>query len=88
VGPALDDIRIYTVEDVAARWDVNHKTVRSMIHRGDLKCFRVGRMIKISEAALAEYEGWTIGSRSIEESGAPLGRSQDTGFADPRRSVG
>lgn len=75
---------IYTVEDLAERWGVNHKTVRAMIDRGELKHFRVGRHIRVTDAAVREHEGWNSVSSSTEastpSSGAKEGGSTGARF--------
>lgn len=65
--------KLYTVDDLAERWGVNHKTVRAMIERGDLRHFRVGRHIRVTEDALREHEGCTSNSSSTEASTPPSG---------------
>ena len=40
---------------VAARLDISSKTVRRMIERGDLPVYRIGKLLRISEADLANY---------------------------------
>lgn len=67
---------VFSVDDVAERWGVNHKTIRAMLDRGELRHFRVGRIIKISEAAIAEYEGWSIDGSGIEEAGTSRGKDR------------
>jgi excisionase family DNA binding protein len=67
---------VFTVNDLAERWSVNHKTVRAMLDRGDLRHFRVGKMIKISEAAVAEFEGWNIEESGSEADGMSRGKGQ------------
>ena len=74
---------IYTVEDLADRWGVNHKTVRSMIANGEIRHFRVGRQIKVHEAALAEYEGWNIERSGSGANGTSHGRGRTASGVDP-----
>lgn len=64
---------LYTVDHLADRWGVNHKTVRAMIKRGDLKHFCVGRHIRITAAAVREFEGWNSDSPSTEDTTPPNG---------------
>jgi excisionase family DNA binding protein len=45
------------VSDVAARLNCSVKTVRRLIARSELEVSRVGRLLRISEAALAAYLG-------------------------------
>lgn len=63
----------HTVETLADRWGVNHKTVRAMIERGELPHFRVGRHIRVTEEAVREHEGWNSDSSNTEGSGPPSG---------------
>lgn len=48
-APLLD------LDAVAKRLGVSIKTVRRIIDRGELPVHRVGRLLRISEADLAEY---------------------------------
>lgn len=41
---------------LADRWQCSAETVRQMIHRGELRGFRVGRMIRIPWDAVEEIE--------------------------------
>lgn len=44
------------VEEVAARWRLNVKTVYSMIERGELAARRFGRVIRVPRAAVEKFE--------------------------------
>ena len=44
------------VEEVAARWRLNVKTVYSMIERGELAARRFGRVLRIPRAAVEQLE--------------------------------
>ncbi|MGP1355995.1 excisionase family DNA-binding protein [Roseicyclus sp.] len=46
---------------LAERWSCSAEAVRQMIHRGELRAFRVGRMFRIPFDAVEEKE---CGSRS------------------------
>src|SRR6187549_3694119 len=49
--------RPMTVEQVAQHWGCSDNHVRNLIHRGELKAFRLGRrMFRISPDAIGEYE--------------------------------
>jgi excisionase family DNA binding protein len=63
----------YTIDDLAERWGVNHKTVRAMIERGKLRHFRVGRHIRVTEDAVREHEGWNSDSSCTEATTQPSG---------------
>ena len=52
-----NDERLLTVNDVAARLQVHPITVRRHIKAGKLRAVRVGRSVRIREAALEEYLG-------------------------------
>jgi excisionase family DNA binding protein len=54
--PALASLaRLQDVAGVASRLGVSEKTVRRMIDRAELPAHRVGRLLRVSEADLAEY---------------------------------
>lgn len=42
----------FTVQQVADALQVNRKTVREMVARGELPCVRVGRSLRIPRSAL------------------------------------
>ena len=44
------------VEEVAARWRLNVKTVYSMIERGELAARRFGRVLRVPRAAVEKME--------------------------------
>lgn len=48
--------RPFTPEILAARWQCSAETVRQMVKRGELRGFRVGRMIRIPADAVEEME--------------------------------
>ena len=49
--------RPYTCEQVADLWGCSPNHVRNLIHRGELRAFRLGaRLIRIPADAIAEYE--------------------------------
>ena len=72
---------LFTVDDLADRWGVNHKTVRAMIERGEVRCFRVGRHIRITAEAVRECEGWNSGSSCTEASTQPNGAKEASNTA-------
>ena len=45
-------LRLMSVRDAADYYGVSPQTVRRMIQSGKLKCYRVGRQIRIDEADL------------------------------------
>jgi excisionase family DNA binding protein len=60
--------RPLTVEQVAERWQVHPRTVRTLIADGHLRHWRLGgKLIRISLEAVEEYEAWRE-STSLESS--------------------
>ena len=47
--------RLLDVAGIASRLGVSEKTIRRMINRGELSAHRVGRLLRIAEADLADY---------------------------------
>jgi len=45
-----------TLKMVAEHWECSPKTVRRVIDSGALQCIRIGRVIRVSREAIAEYE--------------------------------
>ena len=73
---------LYTINDLAARWGVHHQTVRTIIREGSIKAFRVGKNIRISQTALAEYEGWNTDSSNTGASGPSRGKTPKVSSVD------
>lgn len=48
--------RPYTPETLADRWGCSANHVRNLIRRGTLPAFRLGRLMRIPAAAVADYE--------------------------------
>lgn len=46
----------WTPDMIAKRWGCSGETVRQMIRDQKLPCFRVGRMMRVTHAALEDYE--------------------------------
>lgn len=46
----------YSPLDVAVRWGVSYRNVLSLLRRGELHGFRVGKEWRVSESALTKYE--------------------------------
>jgi excisionase family DNA binding protein len=66
-----------TVEDLAERWGVNHKTIRDAIQMKQIVALRLGRALRISRAHVETLEsrGGVLGTvrrskRRKEESNA------------------
>ena len=51
---------VLTREQLADRWGVNVRTVAREIERGNLRAFRVGRVVRIPISAIEEYEKGVI----------------------------
>ena len=73
--------RPLTPEMLAERWMVSAETVRQLVKRGELRGFRVGRMIRIPADAVEEYECQTT------ESDASTGASSSPGPRTESESV-
>ncbi len=56
-----NNLKAFSVDEVAERLGVNPQTVRSMIERGDLRAIRVGRLLRIPAEVL---EGFLRGERA------------------------
>lgn len=54
--------RPYTPDTLAERWHCSAETIRQMCLRGELRHFRVGRMLRIPADAVEEHECANIGS--------------------------
>jgi excisionase family DNA binding protein len=66
--------RPYTPDELAARWGCSAETVRQQIKRGELRGFRVGRMLRIPADAVEELECRNIvsaGSTAASSSPGP-----------------
>lgn len=50
-----DTPKAYSREDAARLYGISLDTVRRAINKGDLKAKRVGRVIRVSEEALAKW---------------------------------
>lgn len=51
----MEKKNILTIEDVALELGVSTQTVRGLIKRGELKHFRVGKLIRITRNDLDDY---------------------------------
>ena len=47
---------MYRVEDLAQRWDLNVKTIYSMIERGELSARRFGRVLRVPRSVVDSLE--------------------------------
>jgi len=51
----VQELKFYTVAEVAAQTRVSKMTVYRLVHSGELEAVRVGRSFRVSEKALREY---------------------------------
>lgn len=49
------ELKFFTVAEVAAQIRVSKMTVYRLVHSGELEAVRVGRSFRVSEKALREY---------------------------------
>lgn len=61
----------YRVEALAERWECSPAHIYSMIRKGDLRCFHLGKLIRIHRTEVERVEG--CGLNSIEEDGTLSG---------------
>ena len=47
---------IYTIDQLAQRWQCSPDAIYDMVRRGDIKSFRVGTEIRFTAAAVADHE--------------------------------
>ena len=62
--------RPYTTETLAERWQCSAQHIRDMVHKGHLRVFRVGRLIRIPAAEVERIEGGGGASEGSRESGS------------------
>ena len=60
----------YRPEDVAKLWGCSSRQIRNMINSGQLEAFRVGKLLRITPAAVEEYERRNTVSVNSEEGAA------------------
>ncbi len=58
------DSRLFTVGKLAERWGVDPKTIRTMVRKGEIAHFQVGKQIRFIETEIRKHEGWTQQSSS------------------------
>ncbi len=56
IVPASGGDAMLRVEEVAARWRINVKTVYGMIQRGELSARRCGRLIRVPRSVVERFE--------------------------------
>jgi excisionase family DNA binding protein len=47
--------QLHDIKRIARRLNIATKTVRRLIDRGELGCYRIGRLLRVSERQLQEY---------------------------------
>jgi excisionase family DNA binding protein len=62
--PSLPTGRLFTVNDLAARWAVCTATVYSLAKSGKLESLRIGNSIRIMATAVAHYEQARVGAKA------------------------
>ncbi len=61
---------VFTINDVAERWECSSRHVRNMVETGQLPAFRVGKLIRIRRAVVEAIEPQILGEPPrTEESG-------------------
>ena len=68
--------RPYTAEMLAERWECSAETVRQMIRDGRLPAFRVGRMMRVTQQVVEQYECGIIGSEGSRVASSSCGTKQ------------
>ena len=72
--------RPYSSAELAYRWGVSDQHIRDLIAKGDLRHFRVGRLIRIPATAVREFEECqptapsSTGDRSMQSGATTPGR--------------
>ena len=73
---ADNDNRPFSSEELAERWGVSAQHIRDLIGKGELRHFRVGRLIRIPATVVREFEEClTTGSSSIGAGSMPSGQA-------------
>lgn len=74
---------IYTPSTLADYWHCSEKHVRNLIARGELNCMRLGgKLIRIRECDVEEFECRNGGSLALEESSPlPSSKTENAGVS-------
>ncbi|TNJ43605.1 helix-turn-helix domain-containing protein [Phaeobacter sp. B1627] len=84
----MEHVKPYTADQLAKRWNCSSETVRQMVKRGELRGFRVGRMIRIPQTAVEEFECQTSVSEDCAAAYASTGLGQmESAYAVSLRQV-
>jgi excisionase family DNA binding protein len=62
---------VVTPEMVAERWKCSPRHVRDLMKEGELRYFRIGRMLRVSLTALKEFEECQNESQTSSHGGSP-----------------
>ena len=73
----------YTVATLAQRWECSTGVVRKLIQRGDLSCFRIGTLIRISAAEVERFEWQTTPCNASEGDTLSSGERTASGEGEP-----
>lgn len=68
--------KIYTPDELAEAWKVAPKTIREMCGRGELRSFRIGRAIRISQDSVDDYMRDHQSVAKLQEPPAPRPRKR------------
>lgn len=72
--------KAYSTETLAERWDCSAEKIRLMFHRGELRGFRLGKLIRFSADEVERYECLNMQSASTEESSSSSTTTPDELF--------
>jgi len=71
------ETRIYTPSTLAIRWQCSERHIRNLISHGDLKSFKLGKLLRITKQAVEEYEQCNGGLHGCEANSASPGMSRE-----------
>src|SRR5436189_3486183 len=69
---------VHTPETLAERWRCSSRHVRNLINRGELRSFRLGKLFRIRDEAVEEYECQNQKSTQSDGAGENLSSSTRT----------
>lgn len=78
------DVRPYSVAQLAERWGCSGNVVRKLINQGELRCFRIGTLIRIPAAEVARFET----AAGAAEPPRPISPQPAEAIARPARTIG
>ena len=53
----MEELKVYTVKEAAAKLKVSESLVRQLARSGKLQCIKVGRSWRFTQTAIAAYLG-------------------------------